>query len=557
MTQQEQDEFDQSLDSALCWIKQIQTRLESNDNTQGPMEALEGRVRETEEICEFEHEGIARVDMVLSASKPLIQNGSEETRAETRSKLRELKTLWEETSTYIIHCHSRVKWVWLHWCEYVRAYEGFWSWLTKVHSEVMRYPELQLGTREKLWQLDQHRVLLIDIQHHAEPLERLLDEAATLHSKTQDPSLEPQAMENLQDVYRQVLHKAQERVATLEKIVEEQQTYNSSVQNFQAWLATQNHELNQYLEDEKSTEDKNSTLQEIFEKVSGKEELLQQMEHVAEEVKACSSPDGSLQVVREMEALRQAWEGLRERVLQEKESKRSSMLSQQALVSQCEELHEEVTRLHAIVKSLNQQLKELEEDTQSRRENNMARDWQQTVNVYNMVTSEGPRVEQLKIRLGELIKQSRNATSIFNEVLAVIKEFHGVKHRASKLFLEMKSNFHQSLQDLFQDFSQWRQKATKFLEMSEESAEISHIAMLMKSIEVKMKESKQNVKEHEDFKENLLDLNKWMVGIRRRLDTFCDATGECRVEDCRIDAEVRKFIDLSASCSEPEPEPEP
>lgn len=45
MTQQE---FKESLEAALSWMRVVQERLKANDNTQGPRDALEGRLRETE-----------------------------------------------------------------------------------------------------------------------------------------------------------------------------------------------------------------------------------------------------------------------------------------------------------------------------------------------------------------------------------------------------------------------------------------------------------------------------------------------------------------------------
>lgn len=46
-----------------------------------------------------------KMDVVLVAADALLKNGDEELKNQTHSKLKELKTLWEETSTYIVHCH--------------------------------------------------------------------------------------------------------------------------------------------------------------------------------------------------------------------------------------------------------------------------------------------------------------------------------------------------------------------------------------------------------------------------------------------------------------------
>lgn len=50
MTQQEQ-QFTMSLEAALAWMQVVQERLKANDNTQGPRDALEARLRETEVRC--------------------------------------------------------------------------------------------------------------------------------------------------------------------------------------------------------------------------------------------------------------------------------------------------------------------------------------------------------------------------------------------------------------------------------------------------------------------------------------------------------------------------
>lgn len=108
-------------------------------------------------------------------------------------------------------CVSRIEWVWLHWSEYLKAYEEFELWLARQQRSLDVGVELQLGVREKLWQLDQQRVMVSDIHSQAALLERLLDEAAALHNRTMDPSVEPQAQERLQEVYNELRDAAEVR----------------------------------------------------------------------------------------------------------------------------------------------------------------------------------------------------------------------------------------------------------------------------------------------------------------------------------------------------------
>lgn len=94
--------------------------------------------------------------------------------------------------------------MWLHWNEYLRAYEEFQLWLLKQQRRLDADAELQLGLKEKLWQVDQQQVVMSDIQSQVALLERLLDEAAALHNRTQDPSVDPRAQQTLQDDYSDV-----------------------------------------------------------------------------------------------------------------------------------------------------------------------------------------------------------------------------------------------------------------------------------------------------------------------------------------------------------------
>lgn len=104
---------------------------------------------------------------------------------------------------------SRIEWVWLHWSEYLKAYEEFNMWLAKVQRILEPRLELQLGLREKLWQLDHHRILGSDVKAQAQLLERLLDEAAALYNRTQDPSVDEKAQDELQEAYNNIRTRAE------------------------------------------------------------------------------------------------------------------------------------------------------------------------------------------------------------------------------------------------------------------------------------------------------------------------------------------------------------
>ncbi|XP_035185073.1 nesprin-3 isoform X5 [Oxyura jamaicensis] len=215
MTQQLQDEFDSSVENAEAWMKAIQERLRINDNTKGPRSALEARLRETEKICALEPEGSLKMDLILVKADAALRSISEDKKREVLSKLRHIKALWEETAIYITHCHSRIEWVWLHWSEYLKAQDEFYAWIHNMRVTLEPDIELQLGLKEKQWQLSHAQVLLNDVLNQSVLLERLLEEAASLFNRIGDPSVDEDVQNKMRVEYEGIREEAQATRAVL------------------------------------------------------------------------------------------------------------------------------------------------------------------------------------------------------------------------------------------------------------------------------------------------------------------------------------------------------
>uniref|UniRef100_A0A8C8C7M5 KASH domain-containing protein n=1 Tax=Oncorhynchus tshawytscha TaxID=74940 RepID=A0A8C8C7M5_ONCTS len=488
MTHQEQQEilFRESLEAAMSWMKAVQERLRLNDNTQGPRAALEARLRETEKIHQSEHEGHLKFDKVLVAAEVLLQNGNQETRNITHARLKELKALWEETCTYIIHCHSRIEWVWLHWSEYLKAYEEFEMWLVSVCRSLEPEVELQLGVKEKLWQVDNQRVLLSDVQNQALLLERLVDEAAALNNRIQDPSVDQEAQERLQLVYNSIRDKADERLSVLQKMAEEHQMYQRDVLKFQAWLVSKTKELNTLTETEDTAENKLLALQTLDDNVASEERTLQHIEVMAEAVRANTSPGGADVVVEEAEELRLDWQRLRQSLCEAGESLKISLESRSQYQSRCQRLGEDIGQLRGLLHRLTRDL-----ETGDRIEEQMVGQWRKYMNIRNTLLAEESQVERLKAQLKELFRFSQDSQHLSDDVLAVVKEQQSVKCRAMKLCVESELGLRQVLQDPLHGFSQWSQVVSQVLESSAEVSEFSHVAMLVQNIQRLLKHSLQ------------------------------------------------------------------
>ncbi|XP_035024297.1 nesprin-3 isoform X3 [Hippoglossus stenolepis] len=494
MTQQKQQDFMERLEAALLWMQASQEILKANDNTQGPLDALEARLRETEKIHQSEHEGRVKMDMALVAAEKLLENGDDELRSHTLAKLKDLKSLWEETSTYIIHCHSRIEWVWLHWSEYLKAYEEFELWLTRQQRILNAGVELQLGLKEKLWQVDHQRVIVSDIHGQAVLLERLLNEAAALQDRTQDDSVEPQTQKRLQEAYKDVQERAEERLLLLQKIAEDHQTYQGSVQGFQSWLLSKTKELTDLMDSENTAEIKLKALQALDDSVAGEEKNLQHIEGVAEAVRSSTSPAGVEVVVEEAEELRLGWQRLRQGLCEAEEGLRLSLDSYSHYMANCQQLGEDIGRLRQLLQGLNQELDEgceIEDCT----EEQIVGQWRKYTGVKNTLAREESQVELLKSQLKELFKFSVDSRQVSEDVLAVVKEHQSVKSRATRLCSELQSGLRNILQDPLLVYTQWSHMVSQVLEASAEVTDFSHIAMIVQNIERLLKDGVQ-LQEH-------------------------------------------------------------
>ncbi|XP_053080880.1 nesprin-3 isoform X3 [Acinonyx jubatus] len=236
MTQPPQEGFDRSVEEARQWMKAVQERLQVNDNTQGPRAALEARLRETEKICQLEPEGRVKVDVVLRAAEGLLACCRDGQKPEILAQLKDIKAQWEETVTYMTHCHSRIEWVWLHWSEYLLARDEFYRWFQKMMVVLELPVELQLGLKEKQWQLSHAQVLLHNVGNQAVLLDRLLEEAASLFNRIGDPSVDEDAQKRMKAEYAAVKAKAQDRVGLLEQVTREHEHFQAGVDEFQLWL---------------------------------------------------------------------------------------------------------------------------------------------------------------------------------------------------------------------------------------------------------------------------------------------------------------------------------
>uniref|UniRef100_A0A8C8DPH2 Spectrin repeat containing, nuclear envelope family member 3 n=1 Tax=Oryzias sinensis TaxID=183150 RepID=A0A8C8DPH2_9TELE len=470
MTQQEQQQFTESLEAALSWIQDVQDRLRANDDTQGPRDALKVRLDETKS----KHEGQMKLADAQMAAQSLLESKDEELHRSTNAKLKELRNMWDETEQSITHCHSRIEWVWLRWSEYLKAYEEFVLWLENQRCSLDVDVEQQVGAKEKLWQADQQRVLLSDVRGKAAMLERLLEEAATLHSTTQDPSVDYQTQERLQESYNDIKYRSEERLALLQRISDDHYKYQDNVDKFQAFLLSKTKELTQLMTRDEPKDGKHKALDDS---VACEEKTLKCIEVIADGVKANTSPAGAEVVQEEAEELRLGWQRLRQELSESGED------SLNKYTDRSQQLQRDIGFLRELLKGLDDELDHPQTYSYNIEEHIVGR-WRNLTDTRTKLEEQESQVENLKAQLDELFKFPVDSRFLSEEVLAVDVELQSVKSRATRLCSESESRARSLLQEPLQEYADWSREASEVLETSAGISDFSQVAEPVRRMEL-------------------------------------------------------------------------
>ncbi|KAM4013077.1 nesprin-3 isoform 1-T1 [Anomaloglossus baeobatrachus] len=462
MTQPPQDEFETSLEKAEAWMKEIHRRLKENDNTQGPRSALESRLRETENICSLEGDGKLLLEKVLMKAEVLLGDSSEEEKHEVHLKLAKIKGSFEETTTYMIHCHSRIEWVWLHWNEYLRARDEFRLWVHNVTLTLEPDVELQLGLKEKRWQHEQALVLMKDVLHQSRLVDRLLEEASSLYNRIGDPSVEESVQSAMMAEYIQIKKKAQDRVERLEKIWKDHEVYDGDVSGFKTWLNGVIEKLKDYVGSAADcTESRLESLQEISKDVESGNKQLEILEMKSAEVIKNTSPLGAEKICKELEELRKTLKELKQMNDEEEEALLKTHTSDNAFLLLAQQLEANINEFRKATQRLEESL---ESGERVKSEDELIALWKTLNATKSALAAEEAKAERVKVQLRDLFRFSKDVQPLSDGVISAMRDYQRAKSKAFKLSTDTESELKQLFQNPLREFLYWKPIAESVLD---------------------------------------------------------------------------------------------
>ncbi|XP_054989351.1 nesprin-3 [Sorex araneus] len=501
MTGQLQASFERSLADARAWMEGVQERLRLSDDTRGPLAALEARLRETEQICQLEPEGDMRVEQVLQVAEGLLAECPESKKPEVLGQMRAIKDEWEETATYMTHCHSRLEWVWLHWREYLLARDEFDGWFQKTEVLLAPPAELQLGLREKQWQLEHALVLRDHVRQQAPLLGRLLDEAAALFHRVEDPSVDESAQKQIQAQYDAIKAKAQDRVEVLQRIAQEHARFQAGVEEFQQWLKASVDKASSYLgpDSKLTTKDRLLALQDIAKGFPSGEESLSRLEEQAAGVIRNTSPLGAQKITEELERMRKLLEKLLLLSEEEQGRLRAVLESEEAWERQARRLDAELAEFSEVLqrlaeKGLQREATDggtTEPDTEACSEDELVARWRHFSTLRAALAAEEPRVQQLQVQLKELasLPHGLDPESLSKAVVTVVQEFERLKREGTQLRNIAACGLWERFQRHLDGLQPWKDLAQKLLDITASLPDQASIHTFLPQIEASLAES--------------------------------------------------------------------
>ncbi|XP_032089691.1 nesprin-3 isoform X2 [Thamnophis elegans] len=473
MIQQLQNEFDSSVEKAEDWMKTIQERLRINDNTKGPRSALEARLRDTEKICALEPEGRLKMDLVLMKADALLQCISEEQKHEILSRLKDVKAMWEETAIYITHCHSRIEWVWLHWSEYLKAQDEFYTWLHNMKVTLEPDIELQLGLKEKQWQFSHAQILLKDVQNRSSLLDRLLEEAISLYNRIGDTSVDEDAREKMKEEYEEIKNEAED----------------------------------------------------ITKDIRSGEKKWKHLEAQSIDVMQNTSPLGAEMMKAELEELKKLLENIKLVSVEEEEKLLKSLQSENTYHTQARVLETDVQEFRKRLKRLGNHF---EKDDIVRSDEDLISLWREYMATKANLTAEEPKAEKLKIQLKELFKFSQDLQPLSDSVIHAIQEYQSLKGKMFKLSTEIETELRQRFQNPMRECQLWKPSAQRLLDTTLQVSDPALTDAFLRQIEIflvessHLKEQLLKVQMKKDFLGNIFEQER----AKLLLEEVSDATKE-------------------------------
>ncbi|TSO25166.1 Nesprin-1 [Bagarius yarrelli] len=456
---QEQQSFDETLQTTWVWLSNIQERLTALSSTTGNKETLEKRLGLVQDILLMKGEGEVKLNMTVGKGEQIVKNCSKDKQQATRAQLQSLKDSWANMLMTAMSCHSRLEWTVTQWNSYNEGKAQLQQWMDTVEQELEVALPQQPGLKEKLSLLERLRAIEADIDGHSAALGRLNEKAIELFEKTGDQAFAQEPRAELNAQFSDITAVIKCKVQQMREIVKEHELYLDSVRELNDWLTSAKEDLQRWSDmsgDAASVQKKLSRVQELLNSKKQGRERLERVQQCGAVAREHTSTIGCEALEREEAGLLSAWEQW-EHGAKHVRSGLEATLAQMAssdqefstLAAQLEQdLQNFSSRLHEWRATL-QQVEDMDTSEEA------VQAWQIAKDTLEALLNAEPMSDSLKSQLNDLCRFSRDLGTQSARVSTLIKEYNSLSLHASRECQRNEKLLEQKFRTTVREFQQW------------------------------------------------------------------------------------------------------
>ncbi|XP_034001993.1 LOW QUALITY PROTEIN: nesprin-1-like, partial [Trematomus bernacchii] len=451
--------YEEALQSSRLWLSSVTERLHLLSSTTGSKEALESRLAAVQDILLMKGEGEVKLNMTLGKGEQVLKHNRGEEGENICSQLQGLKDNWSNMMMISISCHSRLEMASSQWTLFLASHQQLLQWMQSVEQELGGALPPQVGLKEKASLLERLRGVQSDVEAHAPPLSRLMEQALELHEKTGDQTFGPEARGELSAKYSDISASVKGKVQVMQSIVSEHQQYLDAVRDFSDWLLSAREELQRWSElsgDSASVHRKLCKVQELLDSKQRGRERLSRVQRCGAVCRDHTGAGGVEALEREEAGLVSCWEQWERSALQTRASLETALsqisCSEQEFSSLSAQMELQLHDFSRLLKDCRLRITQAERLTEGEE---AVKGWTLAKDVVEELQKAEPASEHLKTQLNDLCRFSRDVGAQSERVSALIKEYNSVSLQAGRECQSKQKLLDQGFRSACRDFQQW------------------------------------------------------------------------------------------------------
>ncbi|MEQ2161686.1 hypothetical protein GOODEAATRI_012073, partial [Goodea atripinnis] len=459
LTLQEQQAFEESLQTTWVWLNGVQERLASLNSTVGNKETLEKRLVLIQDILLMKGEGEVKLNMTVGKAEQVLKHSRIEEQETISSQLQNLKDAWANMLMTAMSCHSRLEWTVAQWTTFQENKSQLQQWMEFVEQEVGMTQPQQPGLKEKCALLERLRAIQADVDTHAAALSHLSEKAVEMNEKTGDQTFGPESRAEFHAHFADISAVIKGKVQSMQKIVSEHEQYLDAVRDFNDWLISAKEELQRWSDlsgDSVSVKRKLSKIQELLDSKQRGRERLNRVQRYGAVARDYTCSGGYEAMEREEAALLSSWEQWERTALQTRASLETALSqissSEQEFSSLSAQLEQDLQDFSRQLQGCRLRLGQAEKKNEGEE---AVKGWQMAKETLDELIKAEALSDRLKTQLNDLCRFSREMATQSERVSALIKDYNSLSLQATRECQSKEKVLDQGFRSAFREFQQW------------------------------------------------------------------------------------------------------